>query len=433
MSQEQLEVTEEGSKEMEEVSNVEVEREETIGENNKRKAETIFKQILEIPKISSTELIRKVMTREPLFKSIYTSDSFTDLLPKKSSDKMDSILVSGFGLKSLQQLQDALKFEIESKSRKTEAEMFPCVCSDESSDKSESIPSPVPLKYSIEDRMKYLLQLEQYIEVEGEYGIAPPPKVSDRQLMPGFGEPTQRSGISGAKEYLKEHKIFQFFQFLVSHLLSAVPDPIEYLMALLDRILLYRGGLLSPPVLYEKKHIEQLFLLMDRFGQGTVDFQQYKTAMETLGISKYNTKPLMNQFNMISKEIFIEEIYNAELAMFNELIKNRVPCICDPTAPPPTIIDLDLKSQTTATSLTSVDTNDFHPVASVPKFWVKHGEKQPKVYKGKFWAEFKQQKQRKDKQRDDVEKKISEVTQETPQQIDVESTDLTEEMNSETN
>lgn len=182
-----------------------------------------FEKVLKIPKILSTEMINKVMTREPLFKTIYTSDSFTDLLPDEKAEKLASILVSGFGLKNLQQLQEALESDNIVKSKKTEAEQFPCICSEESSEKSETLPPPMAPQYSIEERVRYLLQLEEYIELEGEMGSIPPPPVKREAPIENLGEQESRSPMDKAKKYLRDHKIFQFFQFLVSHLLSAVP------------------------------------------------------------------------------------------------------------------------------------------------------------------------------------------------------------------
>ncbi|XP_045462180.1 uncharacterized protein LOC123672209 isoform X2 [Harmonia axyridis] len=380
--------------------------EETSGKFKASEIEAPFERLLKIPKIKSTEFINKMMTKEPLFKSIYTSDSFTDLLPDEKAEKLASILVSGFGLKNLQQLQEALQADEVVKSKKTEAEQFPCICSEESSEKSEPLLPPMPPQYSLEERMRYLLKLEEYVELEGEMGSIPTPTVEEEAAAEAPHEPETRSPMDKAKRYLREHKVFQFFQFLVSHLLSAVPEnPIDYILALLDRVLLYRTGLLSPPLLYEKKHIEQLFHLMDRFGQGYVDIMQYNTAMETFGICSYNKKPIMKNSSMVSKEVFVEEIFSAELAMFNDLIRSRVTCTCDLAAPPPTIIDMDLRTQSTVSVEDSLTTIQFNPVVSVSKFWEKHGDKQPKAFKGKFWAEFVREAQRRDSERRESEQK----------------------------
>lgn len=59
-----------------------------------------------------------------------------------------------------------------------------------------------------------------------------------------------------ARRYLRKHKIFEFFQFLIAHLLSEAPDnPIQFLIDLLDKCLLYRAGFGNPPLLFEKPHI----------------------------------------------------------------------------------------------------------------------------------------------------------------------------------
>lgn len=99
-----------------------------------------------------------------------------------------------------------------------------------------------------------------------------------------------------AQKYLRTHKIFQFYQFLITHLLSACPgewntwnwfklffftniltkndrfrvleNPIEFLVDLLDRCLIYRAGFCPPPLLYEKKHLGKLFLIFNHSSVG---------------------------------------------------------------------------------------------------------------------------------------------------------------------
>lgn len=95
-----------------------------------------------------------------------------------------------------------------------------------------------------------------------------------------------------AQKYLRHHRIFDFFQFIITHLLGKQPEnPIEFIIKLLNKCLLYRSGLGSPPLLYTEKHIEQLFNLMDRMNTGFVDMVQYNQGMKTLGICEYDKSP----------------------------------------------------------------------------------------------------------------------------------------------
>lgn len=82
---------------------------------------------------------------------------------------------------------------------------------------------------------------------------------------------------------------------------------------------------------------------MDRMQTGFIDRKQYATGMQTLGICTYNEFPertddginiinhlsstlsliYFNFLGLISKPVFVEEAYEAEVAIFNDLIKKR--------------------------------------------------------------------------------------------------------------
>ncbi|XP_045462179.1 uncharacterized protein LOC123672209 isoform X1 [Harmonia axyridis] len=341
-----------------------------------------------------------------LFPQTYCLDSNESLVSEKPPglDELD-VYVKGFKLKNIESLQKFLAEEKKILDRIAKQETVSTsvtstpeeIVTEEliSTVPSSHIPLPSPLYYLMPEEYS-LPSYELPYEMPEEEYVAPPTEEFWHS----------NSAVRKAQAYLRRHKVFQFFNYLSTMILSAVPEnPIDYILALLDRVLLYRTGLLSPPLLYEKKHIEQLFHLMDRFGQGYVDIMQYNTAMETFGICSYNKKPIMKNSSMVSKEVFVEEIFSAELAMFNDLIRSRVTCTCDLAAPPPTIIDMDLRTQSTVSVEDSLTTIQFNPVVSVSKFWEKHGDKQPKAFKGKFWAEFVREAQRRDSERRESEQK----------------------------
>lgn len=61
--------------------------------------------------------------------------------------------------------------------------------------------------------------------------------------------------------------------------------------------------------MYERKHIEKLFDLMDRMQTGFIDMKQYTTGMQTLGICTYNEFPErtddgINIINHLSSTLF---------------------------------------------------------------------------------------------------------------------------------
>ncbi|XP_060526403.1 uncharacterized protein LOC132702021 [Cylas formicarius] len=137
-------------------------------------------------------------------------------------------------------------------------------------------------------------------------------------------EHVESESFRAAKEYLRSHKIAEFFQFLVTHMLSKNADnPVEFMLSLLNKCLLYRSGLGEPPLLYDKEHIEQLFNMMDRFGSGYVDYQQYKTGFKTLGLTVFNETPKPSREGLIAKEVFMQELYDAQLNMVRDLVKKN--------------------------------------------------------------------------------------------------------------
>ena len=60
---------------------------------------------------------------------------------------------------------------------------------------------------------------------------------------------------SRAHNFLSERKIFELFNFLISHLLVDTPDdPIDYLYDLLNKCILFKSGLCEPPLLFTKRY-----------------------------------------------------------------------------------------------------------------------------------------------------------------------------------
>ena len=72
--------------------------------------------------------------------------------------------------------------------------------------------------------------------------------------------------MRNARKYLKEHRIFDFFRFLIAHMVSELSEnPIDFLIELLDKCLLYRSGFGNPPLLFEKPHLGTFCFLEHRF------------------------------------------------------------------------------------------------------------------------------------------------------------------------
>ncbi|KAJ8923146.1 hypothetical protein NQ315_001700 [Exocentrus adspersus] len=291
------------------------------------------------------EYKQKHLKEEPLFSDILTLEKEEVCIEKPSKDPNESILVTGFGIRNLKSLQDALKLD----ERKRLYELYKIRKTDsarESSTTSSSVKdavSPVPSsKRSIQtetdtastassvstqqQKLRYLMGLEQEkVEEEESY-----PLEQDlvREMLMKQSEDnflfSDKTSTKAAQSYLRTHRIFDFFQFIITHLLSAAPEnPITFILVLLNKILLYRSGTGHPPLLYQRKHIEQLFSLMDRMNTGSIDMEQYESGMKTLGICEYNKNPKQAEEGLVTKKVFVQEALESETALFNDLIKRK--------------------------------------------------------------------------------------------------------------
>ncbi|CAG9772647.1 unnamed protein product [Ceutorhynchus assimilis] len=181
---------------------------------------------------------------------------------------------------------------------------------------TESVKSDVDHKKTLD----YLLGLETEAEEEPK----PFSKVKPFEEEEDTFKYSSSKSVREAQSYLRSHRIFECFQFIIAHLLSANPEnPIEFILNLINRCLLYRSGLGEPPLLYNRKHITQLFNIMDRLQSGFIDKDQYVSGMKTIGVCSYNENPETNDDGEILLDTFVEEAYEAEVAIFDDMIKRR--------------------------------------------------------------------------------------------------------------
>lgn len=120
-----------------------------------------------------------------------------------------------------------------------------------------------------------------------------------------------------------------------------VENAIEFITDMLSKCLIFRAGYGEPPLLYNRRHIEELFNMMDPMRTGFITFNQYKNGMcfifktthlviierfagmHTIGICTYNPDPPKNEDGRISKETFVEEAFVKNLYHFSSW-KNQI-------------------------------------------------------------------------------------------------------------
>ncbi|XP_023020398.1 uncharacterized protein isoform X2 [Leptinotarsa decemlineata] len=281
-------------------------------------SEVKYSFLSKYPEVKPTlsEYKKQTLAEKPLFPTVVTLDSNDELLEKNVDS---SFLVTGFGIRNLSSLQDALQenerkrlIELYRQQQKqldeerllAEAQRQSSLSytSRSSSEKSQeatkrSTETASTLTTNVSEQrmhLEYLMGLQTFEEEEETLDA----KVEEKPDKDDFVY-SKSAPMRNAQKYLRVHRIFDFFQFIIAHLLAKCPEnPIDFILELLNKCLLYRSGMGEPPLLYDKKHISQLFCLMDRMGTGFVDLEQYKKGMATLGICEYNKYPISTEDGM---------------------------------------------------------------------------------------------------------------------------------------
>ncbi|XP_069685963.1 EF-hand calcium-binding domain-containing protein 10-like [Periplaneta americana] len=124
--------------------------------------------------------------------------------------------------------------------------------------------------------------------------------------------------------YLQSRKIYDLFNFLIGHLLVEEPeDPVEFMVNLLDKCMLFRAGLCEPPLLFNTQHIESMFRALDPSGTGAITMVQYRTGLMTLGITRFEESPPTNKDGNVEKQTFIQEARQRLVAMLAEMLEKH--------------------------------------------------------------------------------------------------------------
>ncbi|KAJ8957405.1 hypothetical protein NQ318_004885 [Aromia moschata] len=291
-------------------TSAEEEKAATVEEDHTRS--TFFNQ--KYIKTTYAEYKQQKLRDEPLFSEVLTLDhDQKDVNVDLQSTDEPSILVTGFGIRNLESLQNALRED----QRRSSGGLSTSYS--KRSSETETERSSITTDTSAQRlQLQYLLGLDAETEEEHlEEALAE--EVEEEEYVYSASK-----SIKAAQKYLRVHRIFDFFQVIIAHLLSAMPDnPIEFILVYLNRCLSYRSGLGRPPLLYEEKHIEQLCKLMDRMNTGFIEEDQYHKAMTTLGICEYNKKPPLSTEGLVTSDFFIQEALDSETAIFDDLIRRR--------------------------------------------------------------------------------------------------------------
>ncbi|XP_010862767.1 EF-hand calcium-binding domain-containing protein 10 [Esox lucius] len=111
-----------------------------------------------------------------------------------------------------------------------------------------------------------------------------------------------------AADFLRKHKIIELMDNLTSMLLFHRPGrPREFLITQLEQLRLSKMRSLGCPSLFNDTNLDAVFGILDPIKQGHITYVQYKEALTTLGIEKFNECPEGMEKDKISQETFRRE------------------------------------------------------------------------------------------------------------------------------
>nr|XP_022302995.1 EF-hand calcium-binding domain-containing protein 10-like [Crassostrea virginica] len=94
-----------------------------------------------------------------------------------------------------------------------------------------------------------------------------------------------------AREYLEQHRVLELFNNMTSQLIYNRPEnPKKYMIDLLEKLQRSRATKHDYPCLFDDTNIQSVYNMLDPTNRGFITMQQYKEAMDTLGIDPVNVK-----------------------------------------------------------------------------------------------------------------------------------------------
>ncbi|XP_014681015.1 PREDICTED: EF-hand calcium-binding domain-containing protein 10-like [Priapulus caudatus] len=110
------------------------------------------------------------------------------------------------------------------------------------------------------------------------------------------------------EEYLEKHKVIELLNNLTAELIYSQPeDPKLHLVKQLQSLKASQTGEKPvPPCLFQGNHLRSLFGMLDSSGSGHISREQYREAMKTLGVSKFDEFPPGGEMDHIVIDTFVK-------------------------------------------------------------------------------------------------------------------------------
>merc|ERR1712038_309238 len=127
-------------------------------------------------------------------------------------------------------------------------------------------------------------------------------------IMAGDEEKSSWPREQDARDYMSQHKILELFNNLTSQLMYNQPDhPKDFLIENLEKLIKARTSKLDYPCLFDESNIESVFGMLDPTQRGHIKLQQYKEALQSMGITNFDTKPPGGDIDRITYDTFYSQ------------------------------------------------------------------------------------------------------------------------------
>jgi len=117
-----------------------------------------------------------------------------------------------------------------------------------------------------------------------------------------------------AEAYVQKHRIPELFENMTAALIHAQPENAKkFMLHYLETLKKYKDERGDYPAMFTDSNISSVFGLLDVTNKGYITLDQYRAALKTLGVKKYNAAPEGSDKDQISLDTFLTEAETAPL------------------------------------------------------------------------------------------------------------------------
>jgi len=111
-----------------------------------------------------------------------------------------------------------------------------------------------------------------------------------------------------AEAYVMKHRIPELFENMTAALIHTQPENAKkFMIKYLETLKLYREEKGDYPAMFTDANIASVFGMLDVTNNGYISMEQYRSALKTLGVKKYNARPDGCEKDQISLNTFLTE------------------------------------------------------------------------------------------------------------------------------